>query len=257
MRAERREGWRLGGDNHSVFSHRFTQAIALPFSPALITGIIEQCGIPLKFCLDFTKIKLHKVMKEAFKRTAGRYPSSAGEIHLSHNSLSLLYFYAAEESLIIAVALDVKGMILWLLLCNRSSLHPSLLCFISSCARCITDAPTGQFGLLQQHPQPGLFSSTFHGCRHRACVGSHTRHATSFVILIYGFTHFRNDSVQVKTEPVGAVLTVGAEERLPCLQLLHKQWSDVTLKQIQLLILLCKGVAVGTVWQLATEMFHF
>lgn len=87
----------------------------------------------------------------------------------------------------------------------------------------------------------------------RACVGSHTQHATPFVILIYGFTHIRNDSVQVETEFVGLVLTDGAEERLPCLQLLHKQWSDITLKQIQLLILLCKSVAVGTVWQLATK----
>lgn len=49
-----REGWRKGwswrreSDNRNVFSHRFTQAIALPFSPALINGIIEQCGIPFK-----------------------------------------------------------------------------------------------------------------------------------------------------------------------------------------------------------------
>ena len=61
----RMEGWRDGGmadggwwresDNRNVFSHRFTQAIALPFSPALINGIIEQCGIPLKILLRFHK----------------------------------------------------------------------------------------------------------------------------------------------------------------------------------------------------------
>lgn len=56
-----REGWRKGwgwrreSDNHNVFSHRFTQAIALPFSLALINGIIEQCGIPLKILLRFHK----------------------------------------------------------------------------------------------------------------------------------------------------------------------------------------------------------
>ena len=56
------EGWRDGdggwwreSDNRNVFSHRFTQAIALPFSPALINGIIEQCGIPLKILLRFHK----------------------------------------------------------------------------------------------------------------------------------------------------------------------------------------------------------
>lgn len=57
----RRGGWRKGwrqrreSDNRNVFSHRFTQAIALPFSPALINGIIEQCGIPLKILLRFHK----------------------------------------------------------------------------------------------------------------------------------------------------------------------------------------------------------
>lgn len=54
-----REGWRKGwwqeSDNRNVFSHRFTQAIALPFSLALISGIIEQCGIPLKILLRFHK----------------------------------------------------------------------------------------------------------------------------------------------------------------------------------------------------------
>lgn len=59
MGAERGEGWRKGwwqeSDNRNVFSHRFTQAIALPFSPALISGIIEQCGIPLKILLRFHK----------------------------------------------------------------------------------------------------------------------------------------------------------------------------------------------------------
>lgn len=48
-------GWRRESDNRNVFSHRFTQAIALPFSPALINGIIEQCGIPLKILLRFHK----------------------------------------------------------------------------------------------------------------------------------------------------------------------------------------------------------
>lgn len=57
----KREGWRMGrgwrqaSDNRDVFSHRFTQAIALPFSLALIRGIIEQCGIPLKILLRFHK----------------------------------------------------------------------------------------------------------------------------------------------------------------------------------------------------------
>lgn len=56
-----REGWRMGwgwrqeSDNRNVFSHRFTQAIALPFSLALISGIVEQCGIPLKILLRFHK----------------------------------------------------------------------------------------------------------------------------------------------------------------------------------------------------------
>lgn len=48
-------GWRRESDNRHVFSHRFTQAIALPFSPALINGIIEQCGTPLKILLRFHK----------------------------------------------------------------------------------------------------------------------------------------------------------------------------------------------------------
>lgn len=48
-------GWRRESDNRNVFSHRFTQAIALPFSLALIRGIIEQCGIPLKILLGFQK----------------------------------------------------------------------------------------------------------------------------------------------------------------------------------------------------------
>lgn len=48
-------GWRRESDNRNVFSHRFTQAIALPFSLALISGIIEQCGIPLKILLRFHK----------------------------------------------------------------------------------------------------------------------------------------------------------------------------------------------------------
>lgn len=48
-------GRRRGSDNRHVFSHRFTQAIALPFSPALINGIIEQCGTPLKILLRFHK----------------------------------------------------------------------------------------------------------------------------------------------------------------------------------------------------------
>lgn len=61
MSAERGEGWKKGwgwwreSDNRNVFSHRFTQAIALPFSLALISGIIEQCGIPLKILLRFHK----------------------------------------------------------------------------------------------------------------------------------------------------------------------------------------------------------
>lgn len=46
---------RRESDNRSVFSHRFTQAIALPFSPALINGIIERCGIPLEILLRFHK----------------------------------------------------------------------------------------------------------------------------------------------------------------------------------------------------------
>lgn len=56
-------------DNRDVFSHRFTQAIGLSFSKALISGIIEQCAIPLKIPLRFHKIKSREVMNAAFKWT--------------------------------------------------------------------------------------------------------------------------------------------------------------------------------------------
>lgn len=70
MRERESESGRIReSDKRNVFSHRFTEAIGLSFCKALISGIIEQCAIPLKIPLRFHKIKSREVMNVALKWT--------------------------------------------------------------------------------------------------------------------------------------------------------------------------------------------
>lgn len=106
-----KDGWREGGAITAVSSvtdlHRPLHSHS---PPALINGIIEQCGIPLKFLLRFhkKKIKLQRgnergppshgllaVIPTLSRRVGGG--CGGGLTHLSHNALSLLYFYAGAN----------------------------------------------------------------------------------------------------------------------------------------------------------------
>lgn len=70
-------------DNRNVFSHRFTQAIALPFSLALISGIIEQCGIPLKILLRFHKNQIAQGNERSFQMDSSLIPILSRQKYIS------------------------------------------------------------------------------------------------------------------------------------------------------------------------------
>lgn len=87
VKDECREGWRTGWrqerDNCNVFSHRFTQAIALPFSLALISRIIEQCGIPLKILLRFHKNQIASGNERSLQMDSSLIPILSREKYIS------------------------------------------------------------------------------------------------------------------------------------------------------------------------------
>lgn len=89
----RRGGWREGGDNRSVFSHRFTQAIALPIlcRRLLSMELLSSVAPPLKILLRFHKKKKEKKSNcVSGVMNADRLLWLHDTEHLSHMPLSLL-----------------------------------------------------------------------------------------------------------------------------------------------------------------------